>query len=74
MFEKIEPFLTFLVYEELDRKSADIQSKIDELEELNQSFRERDRTKDDAIAQLSDQHDCKKSNEDKMVTDWVLKP
>lgn len=55
MFEKIEPYLTFLDYEELDRKGADIQSKIDELEELNQSLRERDRTKDDAIAQLSDQ-------------------
>jgi len=55
MFEKIEPYLTFLDYEELDRKGADIQSKIDELEELNQSLSERDRTKDDAIAQLSDQ-------------------
>lgn len=55
MFQKIEPYLTFLDYEELDRKGADIQSKIDELEELNQSLRERDRTKDDAIAQLSDQ-------------------
>jgi hypothetical protein len=38
MFEKIEPHLTFLDYEELDRKGADIQSKIDELEELNRSF------------------------------------
>lgn len=55
LFQKIEPYLTFLDYEELDRKGADIQSKIDELEELNQSLRERDRTKDDAIAQLSDQ-------------------
>ena len=51
----MQPYLTFLDYEELDRKGADIQSKIDELEELNQSLRERDRTKDDAIAQLSDQ-------------------
>lgn len=55
LFQKIEPYLTFLDYEELDRKGADIQSKIDELEELNQSLRDRDRTKDDAIAQLSDQ-------------------
>ena len=32
-----------------------IQSKVEELEELNQSFRNRDKLKDDAIAQLSDQ-------------------
>ena len=37
------------------RQGADIQSKIEELEQLNQSFRERDRMKDDAIAHLSDQ-------------------
>jgi uncharacterized coiled-coil protein SlyX len=42
-------------YEDVERKGADIQSKVDELEELNHSLRERDRTKDDAIAQLSDQ-------------------
>jgi thiamine phosphate synthase YjbQ (UPF0047 family) len=40
---------------ELKRQGADIQSKIEELEELNQSFRERDKMKDDAIAHLSDQ-------------------
>ena len=30
-------------------------AEVDELEELNESLRERDKTKDDAIAQLSDQ-------------------
>jgi hypothetical protein len=40
---------------ELERQGADIQSKIEELEELNQSFRERDKMKDGAIAHLSDQ-------------------
>ena len=34
---------------------ADIQSKVGELEELNESLRNRDKMKDDAIAQLSDQ-------------------
>ena len=34
---------------------ADIQTKVEELEELNQSLRERDKVKDDAIAQLSNQ-------------------
>jgi hypothetical protein len=39
---------------QLERKGADIQSKVNELEGLNQSL-EHDKTKDDAIAQLSDQ-------------------
>ena len=55
IFQKIEPYLTFLNIHQLERQGADIQSRVDELEELNESLRERDRTKDDAIAQLSDQ-------------------
>ena len=55
LFKKIEPYLTFLNIHQLERKGADIQSKVDELEELNQSLRNRDKMKDDAIAQLSDQ-------------------
>jgi integrase len=55
IFQKIEPYLTFLNVHQLERKGADIQSKVDELEELNHLLVERDRTKDDAIAQLSDQ-------------------
>jgi integrase len=55
IFRKIEPYLTFLNVHQLERQGADIQSRVDELEELNQSLRERDKTKDDAIEQLSDQ-------------------
>ena len=33
---------------------ADIQTKVDELEALNQAMRDRDKIKDDAIAHLSD--------------------
>jgi len=55
LFQKIEPYLTFLNIHELERHGADIQSKIDELEGLNQSLRQRDKMKDDAIAHLSDQ-------------------
>jgi hypothetical protein len=39
----------------LERQGAYIQSKIEELEHLNQSLRERDKTKDDSISRLSDQ-------------------
>jgi hypothetical protein len=55
IFHKIEPYLTFLNIHQLERQGADIQSKVEELEELNQSLRQRDKMKDDAIAQLSDQ-------------------
>jgi integrase len=55
IFRKVEPYLTFLNIPELQRQGADIQTKVEELEELNQSLRNRDKMKDDAIAQLSDQ-------------------
>jgi integrase len=55
IFRKVEPYLTFLNIPELERQGADIQSKVEELEDLNQALRNRDKMKDDAIAQLSDQ-------------------
>jgi hypothetical protein len=55
VFKKIEPYLTFLNVHQLERQGADIQTKVEELEDLNQSLRQRDKVKDDAIAQLSDQ-------------------
>jgi hypothetical protein len=54
LFKKIEPYLTFLNIHQLERQGADIQSKVQELEDLNSSLRERDKVKDDAIAHLSD--------------------
>jgi integrase len=55
IFRKIEPYLTFLNVYQLERQGADIQSKIEELEFLNQSLRERDKSKDDSISLLADQ-------------------
>ena len=55
LFRKVEPYLTFLNVHQLERQGADIQTKVEELERLNQSMRDRDKMKDDAIAQLSDQ-------------------
>jgi hypothetical protein len=55
IFRKVEPYLTFLNIVQLGRQGADTQSKAGELKELNESLRNRDRMKDDAIAQLSDQ-------------------
>ena len=53
--KQIEPYLTFLNIVQLERQGADIQTKVGELEDLNQSLRDRDKMKDDAIAHLSDQ-------------------
>ncbi|MGA9843292.1 MAG: hypothetical protein WBQ25_13345 [Nitrososphaeraceae archaeon] len=55
IFRKIEPYLTFLNVHQLERQGADIQSKVEELEQLNLSMRDRDKMKDDATAHLSDQ-------------------
>src|SRR5690242_1801931 len=51
IFRKVEPYLTFLNIVQLERQGADIQNKVRELEESNQSLRQRDKMKDDAIAQ-----------------------
>jgi len=74
IFWKIEPYLTFINIPQLERQGADIQSKVEELELLNQSLRNRDKLKDDAISQLSDQlvaylQDCRKLKEDSSYCD-----
>ena len=55
LFRKIEPYLTFLNIHQLERQGADMQSRVEELEDVNSSLRERDKVKDDAISHLSDQ-------------------
>ena len=55
IFRNIKPYLTFLNVHQLERQGAAIQSKVEELEQLNQLMREHDKMKDDAIAHLSDQ-------------------
>ena len=55
IFCKIETYLTSLNVHQLERQGADIQTKVEELEQLNQSMRERDKMKDDTISHLSNQ-------------------
>lgn len=55
IFKKIEPYLTFLNVSHLERQGADLQTKIEELQIINQSLRENDKVKEDALAHLSDQ-------------------
>src|SRR5919197_285931 len=75
IFRKVEPYLTLLNIHQLESQGADIQTKVEELEELNQSLRNRDKMKDDAIAQLSDQvmaltarmQEIERNNKSKMI-------
>ena len=55
IFRKIEPYLTFLNIRQLQRQGADIQTNVKEMKELDQSLRQREKVKDDAIVQLPDQ-------------------
>jgi integrase len=55
LFRKIEPHLTFLDYPTLERKGADIEAKVENLEQENQRLRHSDQIKEDALATLSDQ-------------------
>jgi integrase len=55
IFKKIEPYLTFLNVPQLERQGADLQTKVEELQLINQSLKENDKVKDDVLAHLSDQ-------------------
>ena len=54
IFKKIEPYLTFLNIPHLERQGADLQTKIEELQDINVVLREKDKMKEDVIANLSD--------------------
>jgi peptidoglycan hydrolase CwlO-like protein len=52
---KNQPYLTFLNVPQLERQGTDLQTKIEELQIINQSLREKnDKMKEDVIANLSD--------------------
>jgi TolA-binding protein len=55
IFRKIKPYLTLLNIPQMERQGSDIQSKVEELEQINQAMMNRDKLKEDAIAHLSDQ-------------------
>ena len=59
IFKKIEPYLTFLDIQQLERKGADLETQIVELQEVNQILRnreqireERDRKSSERLSQL----------------------
>ena len=54
IFQMIEPYLTFLNIQQLKRQGADLETKIEELQVINQTLREKDKMKGDVISNLSD--------------------
>ena len=54
IFQHIEPYLTILNVQQLKRQGADLETKIEELKDINQVLREKDKMKEDVIANLSD--------------------
>ena len=46
--------MTFLNIQQLNRQGADLETKIEELKDVNQVLREKDKMKEDVIANLSD--------------------
>jgi cell division protein FtsB len=46
--------ISFLNVSKLERQGADLETKIEELQDINQVLREKDKMKEDVIANLSD--------------------
>lgn len=54
IFKKIEPYLTFLNVPQLKRQGADLQTKIEELQDINQLLRYRQNEKEEQIRKLEE--------------------
>jgi hypothetical protein len=52
---EVLPETVILDFSSLDQRYGDAQTRIEQLEEINKLLRQRDKMKDDAIGQLSDQ-------------------
>jgi integrase len=54
IFKKIEPYLTFLNVPQLERQGADLQTKIEKLEDINQLLRNKYNEKEEQIKKLEE--------------------
>jgi integrase len=53
IFKKIEPYLTFLDIQQLERKGADMETQIVELQEVNQVLRNREQKREEELNKLN---------------------
>ena len=49
IYQKIEPYVTFLNIQQLKRQGADLETKIEELKDINPVLREKDKMKEDVL-------------------------
>src|SRR5665648_326971 len=54
IFKKIEPYLTFLDTQQLERQGADLQTKIEELQDINQLLRNKQNEREEQIKNLEE--------------------
>jgi integrase len=54
IFQKIEPYLTFLNVPQLERQGADLQTKVEKLEDINQLLRNKYNEKEEQIKKLEE--------------------
>ena len=54
IFKKIEPYLTFLNISQLNRQGADLETKIEELQDINQLLRYKQNEKEEQIKKLEE--------------------
>jgi hypothetical protein len=57
IFKKIEPYLTFLDIQQLERQGANLQTQIEELHDVNQVLRNKDSKREERMRGLEDQID-----------------
>ena len=54
IFKKIEPYLTFLNIQQLNRQGADLETKIEELQDINQLLRNKQNEREEQIKNLEE--------------------
>ncbi len=54
IFKKIEPYLTFLNIQQLNRQGADLETKIEELQDINQLLRNKQNEREEQIKKLKE--------------------
>ncbi len=54
IFKKIEPYLTFLNMQQLNRQGADLETKIEELQDINQLLRNKQNEREEQIKKLEE--------------------
>ena len=54
LFRKVEPYISYLNYGALEKRSNDMQTRLETMERENQTLRQKDSLNADAIASLSD--------------------